>query len=269
MDRSWEEAMLSYKKAEDFFRTETNCVLWADRCTEKVAYYAGMLGKYEESADLYEEVGYRCLDHNLLKFNARSFFLRALLALIAIGAAAECSKRIRRYQKAEMGFTTSVECMFVRNLLSIREEGDVNALADHIYNYDNVSKLDAWCLRMLLIMKKYLEEKAALLAAEKEKILEKRKGGATKKTGQNADAISIEGEESSEEEEGETATDEDDDESDSDEVEDVETATDDASTSEDSSDSASGSSSDSDSSKETRSSASSSSSSEPEQKKTR
>eukprot|EP00639_Heterosigma_akashiwo_P006592 CAMPEP_0194564346 /NCGR_PEP_ID=MMETSP0292-20121207/4039_1 /TAXON_ID=39354 /ORGANISM="Heterosigma akashiwo, Strain CCMP2393" /LENGTH=281 /DNA_ID=CAMNT_0039413459 /DNA_START=133 /DNA_END=976 /DNA_ORIENTATION=+ len=99
--------------------------------------------------ECWREAGHRDLRDNRLKFQAPALFLDACLALLAdqdLGALAE---QVAEMARADAAFPRSKEHLFVRNLVRCVVDRDLDALADHVYDFDNVFKLGATQIRML------------------------------------------------------------------------------------------------------------------------
>jgi alpha-soluble NSF attachment protein len=53
-------------------------------------------------------------------------------------------QKLERYQELDFTFGGSRECQFLTDLTTAFEDFNLDDFTDHVYNYDNVSKLDAW-----------------------------------------------------------------------------------------------------------------------------
>ena len=126
----------------------------------KCAYYQGLLEEFDESAELYAAVGLRCLDNNLLKFNARDYFLRAGLLYLAAGEEhhSKLKTKLMDFKTGDASFAFSRECLFLENMLAMFGGSDIHSFADHVYNFDNVAHLDSWCLEMLYELRSQIQE---------------------------------------------------------------------------------------------------------------
>ena len=83
-DRNFDEAIDQYRQASDYYLGD-NMIEQSDLCLLKCAYYQGLMEEFEDAGEIYANVGLRCLDNNLLKFNARKHFLRCGLLHLAGG----------------------------------------------------------------------------------------------------------------------------------------------------------------------------------------
>ncbi|CAM9353849.1 unnamed protein product, partial [Phaeothamnion confervicola] len=136
LDRDDAEASRHLMRAADFFHAETGHDHVADRCIEQVAYNAGLAKDYGMAAELYEQLGRRCLDHCLQRFNAPALFLRSLLCTILGGHAAAVPTKAAALARAAPLFRDSREHLFAVNVAAAAAAGqpDPEALAEHAYN---------------------------------------------------------------------------------------------------------------------------------------
>jgi len=170
-DRNFDDAIDQYRQASDYYLGD-NEVAQSDLCLVKVAYYQGLMEEFDDAAIIYADVGFRCLDNNLLRFNARDYFFRSGLLMIAAGPLAfnRLKRKMMDFKTADPSFAYSRECLFLENMLVLYHSSDIHAFADHVYNFDNVSHLDSWCLEMLYEIRNLVQDKfeAAEIAAKEE-----------------------------------------------------------------------------------------------------
>ena len=140
-DRNFDEAIDQFRQASDYYLGDS-MVYQSDLCLIKCAYYHGLMEEFNDSAEIYSNVGLRCLDSNLLKFNAREHFLRAGLVHLAGGEDhhKKLKKKLMAWKTADASFAYSRECLFIENLMALFGSSDIHVFADHIYN---VSSLDS------------------------------------------------------------------------------------------------------------------------------
>ena len=105
-------------------------------------------------------MGLRCLDNNLAKFNAREHFLRCGLLYLASGPhmPSRRKRKLMDFKTGDASFAFSRECLFLENLMAMHGSSDIHQFADHVYNFDNVSHLDSWCLEMLYEMRVQIQD---------------------------------------------------------------------------------------------------------------
>ncbi|GMH64600.1 hypothetical protein TrRE_jg5428 [Triparma retinervis] len=158
-DRNFDECIDQYRQASDYYLGD-NMIEQSDICLLKCAYYQGLMEEFHEAAEIYSTVGLRCMDSNLRKFNARDSFLRCGLLYLASGT--EHHKKLNRklmdFKTADPSFAFSRECLFLENVMAMHGSSDIHAFADHIYNFDNVSHMDSWCLEMLFELRVQIQD---------------------------------------------------------------------------------------------------------------
>lgn len=151
-----EEAIEHYQKAADYFTGEDQHSA-ANPCLLKVAYFSAELEKYESPIEIFEDIGKASLASNLLKFNAKSHFLDAGILKIVSGDTVAANLAIQKYTDLDYTFASSRECQFLVDLVAAVEAFDEAAFTDHVFNYDNISKLVPWRITMLLRVKEKLK----------------------------------------------------------------------------------------------------------------
>ena len=138
-----EEAVEHFQKAADYFEGEDQHST-AQPCKLKVAKIDAELGNYERPIEIFEEIGKACLESNLLKFNAKDHFLNAGIMNLVSGDMVATGMAIQKYQDLDYTFTSSRECQLLTDLHAAVDSYDETAFTDHIFNFDNISKLEPW-----------------------------------------------------------------------------------------------------------------------------
>ncbi|KAJ3437273.1 alpha-soluble nsf attachment protein [Anaeramoeba flamelloides] len=156
-EKNYEKSILFYEKASDFFESE-NSKSTSNQCLLKVALYSAQLGQYDRAIDIYENVATESLENNLLKWSAKDYFLRAGILHLCAGDVVSARKGFERYQELDITFTGQRECTFLDDIITAFEEGDVEKFTNVVYDYDSISKLDAWKISMLLKVKSQIKQ---------------------------------------------------------------------------------------------------------------
>jgi len=164
-DHNYEECCESYRQASDYYMGE-NKEQASNQCLLKVAELSALLERFDYATETFEKVALSARDHNMQLLNVNDYFLRAGLCQLANGGpirkGLHSHKVLRYYLKkwvsVEYSFVYSREYMFLTNLLDLIPGSDLDHFADHVYNFDNVCKLDLWCLRMLNRVREDIEE---------------------------------------------------------------------------------------------------------------
>lgn len=153
-------AIESYEQAAELFNMEDSKSS-ASTCLAKVAELCSAALDPPDllrAAKLYEDLGRRCLDSNLLKFNAKGYFLQAIFCHLANNDAVGASQALGRYEGLDYTFGESREGKFCRSLIECVEGFDVEGFATACYEFDRISKLDPWKTSMLVKVKRTIED---------------------------------------------------------------------------------------------------------------
>jgi alpha-soluble NSF attachment protein len=155
-------AIEAYEQASELFGME-DAKSQASQCMAKVAELcSGALDPPDllRAAQIYDELGRRCLDSNLLKFNAKSYFLQSVLCHLASNDAVAATQAMQRYEGVDYTFGESREGKFARQLLECVEEFDAEGFGTACFEYDRISKLDPWKTSILVKVKKTIDDQA-------------------------------------------------------------------------------------------------------------
>eukprot|EP00541_Cyclophora_tenuis_P001091 CAMPEP_0116550116 /NCGR_PEP_ID=MMETSP0397-20121206/5254_1 /TAXON_ID=216820 /ORGANISM="Cyclophora tenuis, Strain ECT3854" /LENGTH=311 /DNA_ID=CAMNT_0004074923 /DNA_START=17 /DNA_END=952 /DNA_ORIENTATION=+ len=153
-------AIETYEQAAELFSAE-DANGQASQCLAKVAELCSVVldpPDLTRAAQLYDDLGRRCLDSNLLKFNAKGYFLQAIFCHLAQGDAVAVTQSIQRYEALDYTFGGSREGKFASQLLECVEGMDTEGFATACYEYDRVSKLDPWKTSMLVKVKRTIDD---------------------------------------------------------------------------------------------------------------
>lgn len=157
-DQNWQEALENYDQAASFFSGENSHQL-AGQCQLRVAEIAASEcdpPEFARAASVFEEQGDGCLDNNLLKFNAKRHYMNALLCYLAQDDVVMVERKIGEYQNKDYTFGGSRECEFCQNLHQAATAGDEGAFTEHLNQYNTISPLDPFKIKLLLTVKRRL-----------------------------------------------------------------------------------------------------------------
>jgi alpha-soluble NSF attachment protein len=155
-------AIENYEQAAELFGMEDS-KSQKSQCLAKVAELASAqmdppdLGR---ASHIYEDLGRNCLESNLLKYNAKGYFLQAIFCQLALGDGIAASQALTRYQNLDFTFGDSREGKFAAALTQCLEEFDSEGFATACYEYDRISKLDPWKTTMLVKVKRSIDEQS-------------------------------------------------------------------------------------------------------------
>jgi len=152
-------AIENYEQAAELFGTEQSRSQ-ESQCLAKVAELCSAAMEPPEllrAAQIYDKLGRQCLDSNLLKFNAKGYFLQSVLCHLANGDSIGASQALQRYENLDYTFTDAREGTFCRQLIECVENYDPEGFATACYEYDRITKLDPWKTSMLVKIKRSVE----------------------------------------------------------------------------------------------------------------
>mmetsp|Transcript_40303 Transcript_40303/g.47154 ORF Transcript_40303/g.47154 Transcript_40303/m.47154 type:complete len:321 (+) Transcript_40303:108-1070(+) len=155
-------AIESYQQASDLFEME-NAKSQASQCKAKVAELSSaQLDPPDllKGAEIYENLGRECLENNLLKYNAKGYFLQSCLCHLANGDAIAASQSMSRFESLDFTFGESREGKFVSGLIEAIENFDSESFATICFEFDRISKLDPWKTSMLVKVKRSIDDQS-------------------------------------------------------------------------------------------------------------
>jgi alpha-soluble NSF attachment protein len=153
-------AIEAYEQAAEFFGMEDSKSN-TSQCLGKVAELcsAGLdPPDFVRASAIYDDLGRRCLDSNLLKFNAKGYFLQATFCHLASGDAVGASQALNKFENLDYTFGDSREGKFARALTEAVEGFDVEGFSTACYEFDRISKLNPWQTAILVVIKKSIDD---------------------------------------------------------------------------------------------------------------
>ncbi|GKY94747.1 hypothetical protein MPSEU_000440100 [Mayamaea pseudoterrestris] len=112
------------------------------------------------AAQIYDALGRKCLDSNLLKFNAKVYFLQAVLCHLGNSDAIGANQALSRYESLDYTLADSREGKFARSLIECVEGYDGEGFGAACQDYDRISKLDPWKTSILVRVKRSIQDEA-------------------------------------------------------------------------------------------------------------
>lgn len=85
--------------------------------------------------------------------------MKSGICLLAVGDMVATNRAFEKYRDMDPTFPSTREHQLLVDLLATVEEGDPEAFADKLFQYDQMSKLDKWKTTLLLRIKNSIEEK--------------------------------------------------------------------------------------------------------------
>merc|ERR1712194_722423 len=155
-------AIESFQQASDLFEME-NAKSQASQCRAKVAELSSaQLDPPDllKGAEIYEKLGRECLESNLLKYNAKGYFLQSCLCHLANGDAIAASQSLNRFGSLDYTFGESREGKFSSGLIDAMENFDSETFATICFEFDRISKLDPWKTSMLVKVRRSIDDQS-------------------------------------------------------------------------------------------------------------
>uniref|UniRef100_A0A6U5JA08 Alpha-soluble NSF attachment protein n=1 Tax=Corethron hystrix TaxID=216773 RepID=A0A6U5JA08_9STRA len=153
------EAIDSYQRAADYYdmadaKSQSSAML------AKVAELSSSAlnpPDYHRAGGIYEKLGRSSLESNLLKFNAKGYFLQALLCHLAQGDSIAASQKLESFRNIDYTLADSREGKFAGQLIECIEKYDSDSFATACAEFDRISRLDPWKTAILLKVKRTID----------------------------------------------------------------------------------------------------------------
>eukprot|EP00918_Siedleckia_nematoides_P013768 GHVU01029964.1.p1 GENE.GHVU01029964.1~~GHVU01029964.1.p1 ORF type:complete len:325 (-),score=65.32 GHVU01029964.1:2607-3581(-) len=148
------DAMQSFKKAADYFNMDDFGKSQHTQCILKYAELAAQHDrKYDEAIKIFEAEAEKAVASNLIQFNAKEYLLKAGILRLCVGDTVDINLSLENYSDLDPRFSSSREGKLFANLCSAFEANDLEKFVGSIREYDSISRLDAWKVAMLSIVK--------------------------------------------------------------------------------------------------------------------
>ncbi|BEI84264.1 hypothetical protein CcaverHIS002_0408680 [Cutaneotrichosporon cavernicola] len=147
----------SYQRAGDWYKQE-DANATANQCYQSAAELSADLGDYQRAVQLYTTVADWSLTSPLTKYSVKEYWLRAIMCSIAMGDLVLAQRNLNEFAHKDLTFPSTREAKFAKELVDACEEADVDRFTAAVFQYDQVTKLDNWKTKILLHVKKALEE---------------------------------------------------------------------------------------------------------------
>ncbi len=155
-------AIENYEQASELFGME-NSTSQQSQCLAKVAELCSAQKDPPDllrAAQIYDELGRQCLDSNLLKYNAKGYFLQAIFCHLANGDSIAAQQAQTKYGHLDFTFSDSREGKLCAKLIECMEQFDSEGFSTACYEYDRISKLDPWKTTLLVKVKRSIDDQA-------------------------------------------------------------------------------------------------------------
>ena len=151
------KALDAYETAAGWYESD-NAEALANKLYLKVADLAALEGQYPNAIAKLESVAKSSLNNNLMRWSVKDYFLKAGICHLAAGDQVATKRALDHYKELDGSFAGTRECMLLTDLVGCVEEGDQEAFADKLYQFDQLSKLDKWKTTILLRVKNAIEK---------------------------------------------------------------------------------------------------------------
>mmetsp|Transcript_4081 Transcript_4081/g.7156 ORF Transcript_4081/g.7156 Transcript_4081/m.7156 type:complete len:289 (+) Transcript_4081:79-945(+) len=154
-----EDAIGAYQQAADYYQGEDSTSA-ANQCLLQVAQLSAQVNKFKEAIKIFEQCAETALNNNLLKWSAKEYLLKAGLCVLALNDMDAAKRAVQRYKTMDMSFDGSRECKLLEDIIGSFDEVDEQQFTDVVYEFDQITKLDAWKTSLLLKIKSNLKAHA-------------------------------------------------------------------------------------------------------------
>ncbi|KAG2483265.1 hypothetical protein HYH03_017863 [Edaphochlamys debaryana] len=154
-----DEAIQYYTQAGDLFEMEGSNSE-ATKCKLKIAEFSAEAGRYSKAVELFEDAARRAVENNLLKYSARGYLLQAGICCLAYLRPDDVVKKLDKYRGIDLQFDGSREANLLDGLVEARRELDESKFATLLAEFDAITRLDPWKVKILREAKKKIEEEA-------------------------------------------------------------------------------------------------------------
>jgi alpha-soluble NSF attachment protein len=152
-------ALEAYDQAAELFNMEDSKSS-ANQCRAKVAELCSAAldpPDLSRAASIYDDLGRHCLDSNLLKFNAKGYFMQGILCHLANNDSVGAEQALNRYESLDYTLSESREGKFCRSLVECVTNYDAEGFATACFEFDRITKLDPWKTSMLVKIKRNIQ----------------------------------------------------------------------------------------------------------------
>ncbi|CAN0052312.1 unnamed protein product [Discosporangium mesarthrocarpum] len=158
-DHNYEDALMAYQQAADLHQSDNSPAAASGNLVKIATILSQHVDPpdFGRAAQVYEQLGRSCMEKKLLQANAKAYWLQAGLCLLALEDTVAAHEKLRTFQDVDYGFEDSRECKFLEKLITAVEGFDAEGFAQTCFEWDSISKLDAWKTSVLLRIKKSIE----------------------------------------------------------------------------------------------------------------
>ncbi len=130
----------------------------ANKLWLKVADIAAIESDYYKAIEQYEKVATASVGNNLMRYSVKDYFLKAGICHLATNDIVATNRALEKYRDMDPTFPSTREHQLLTDLARALEGADQDAFTDHLFQYDQMSKLDKWKTTILLRIKEGIQE---------------------------------------------------------------------------------------------------------------
>lgn len=145
------DAAVALSNAADYYVAEA-MLAQAVHCLKRAGAHLVDEERYSDAHERFDRAANLCLDDNLLKFNAPPISLDAALCLLCLRDDERTVKYLKDVSEKDLNFVVSREKRFLLDLVLCAQEGRLDDLVDHMWNYDYAVELEPHELSMLRVV---------------------------------------------------------------------------------------------------------------------
>ncbi|CAO2651196.1 Nn.00g094930.m01.CDS01 [Neocucurbitaria sp. VM-36] len=140
-------------------KTNSSKQALANKLWLKTADLLALEGKdYYKAIELYEKVAKTSIQNNLMRWSVKEYLLKAGICQLCTGDQVGVNNALDRYRELDPSFVQQREHQLLTDLAAAVQDGDQEAFADKLFQFDQLSKLDKWKTTLLLRIKNTIEE---------------------------------------------------------------------------------------------------------------
>lgn len=160
-EMKYPQSIKAYESAADCFKTE-DAVTSAHQCMLKVADFSAQMEDYKKAIEIYEQVAEASVDNNLTKWSVSQYLFKAALCHLAedskLSNSSGTQVALDKYKDMHAQFETSREYGLLNKCCAAYDEADADKFTEAVFDYDQISKLDAWKSSILLKVKQSIQK---------------------------------------------------------------------------------------------------------------
>lgn len=154
-------AINSFQKAGDCYEAD-NSQANTTAMLAKVAALSADAGDYKKAIQIWEKISKSSLENSALRWSVKDYLFRALLCHFVLAAPSHqldgVSAKLEQYVDMCPAMDGTREKALIEDLVNDFADQDPDAFADHVFRFDEIQKLDNWTAKVLLEIKKALEQ---------------------------------------------------------------------------------------------------------------